>query len=166
MRLSLLTDYSLRTLIYLAGRQERVCVDEIARFYRISAHHLAKVAQRLSKLGYVRSIRGLGGGLELGRPADAIRLGELVAALEGNLHLLECVGTPGVCVIQPGCKLRSVLAEAERVQFEYLNAVRLSDLVEPGGQLREFVPLAVLSGRPRAGPVEVSGGAPAAPGGT
>jgi Rrf2 family transcriptional regulator, nitric oxide-sensitive transcriptional repressor len=54
------------------------------------------------------------------------------------MHLLDCVGTPGFCVIQPGCKLRGVLAEAERLQMEYLMAVKLSDVVAPGGQLLEI----------------------------
>jgi DNA-binding IscR family transcriptional regulator len=42
------------------------------------------------------------------------------------------VGTENVCVIQPGCKLRHVLAEAERRQVEYLSGVRLADVVNPG----------------------------------
>ncbi|MCL6508202.1 MAG: acyl-CoA dehydrogenase family protein [Bryobacteraceae bacterium] len=57
---------------------------------------------------------------------------------EGNMHLLDCVGTENVFTIQPGCRLRRVLAHAERIQLDYLNSVRLSDVVEPGGLLREF----------------------------
>jgi hypothetical protein len=51
---------------------------------------------------------------------------------------LECIATAGVCVIQPACKLRHVLREAERVQMDYLNAVQLSEIVIPGGQLVEL----------------------------
>lgn len=141
MRLSLLTDYALRTLIYLAGRSARANVHEVAEFYRISPHHVAKVVHRLARLGYIRSIRGVGGGIEMVRPADEIRVGEVIQACEGNLHLLECVGTPNVCVIQPSCRLKKVLAEAERMQTEYLNSVRLSDIVTPGGQLQDLIPV-------------------------
>jgi Rrf2 family nitric oxide-sensitive transcriptional repressor len=45
------------------------------------------------------------------------------------MHLLDCVGTPGLCVIQPGCSLRRVLAEAERRQMDYLNSVTLESLL-------------------------------------
>jgi hypothetical protein len=31
-----------------------------------------------------------------------------------------------------------VLAQAERLQIDYLNSVRLSDIVEPGGQLLDI----------------------------
>ena len=138
MRLALQTDYALRTLIYLAGKPRRATITEIAEFYRISKDHVAKVVQRLAKLGYARSIRGSGGGVELARPAEEVSIGEVVLAIEGNMHLLDCVSTEGVCVIQPNCRLRGVLAEAERLQIEYLNRVKLSDVVRPGGQLVEL----------------------------
>jgi len=138
MRLALLTDYALRTLIYLAGKPGRANIQEVADFYRISPHHVAKVVHRLARLGYVRSIRGVGGGIEMARAADDIRVGEVIVAFEGNMHLLECVGTPKVCVIQPHCRLREVLAEAERLQRGYLDSVRLSEIVQPGGQLADL----------------------------
>ncbi len=141
MRLALHTDYALRTLIYLAGKPGRATVAQIADFFRISRDHVAKVVQRLAKLEYVRSIRGIGGGVELARPAERISVGEVVLAVEGNTHLLECVGVDGVCVIQPGCRLKGVLAEAERIQMEYLKSVKLSDVIQPGGQLVDLGPL-------------------------
>lgn len=128
MRFALHTDYALRTLIYLAARPGRASVGRVAEYFRISRDHVAKVVQHLARVGLVRSLRGVGGGIELARPADEITLAEVILACEGNLHLLECVGTPNVCVIQPGCRLRHVLAEAERLQREYLASVRLSDV--------------------------------------
>jgi Rrf2 family nitric oxide-sensitive transcriptional repressor len=138
MRLGLHTDYALRTLIYLAGRPVRASIDQVAEFYGISKNHMAKVVQSLARLGYVRSIRGLGGGIELARRPEAIIIGHVIQELEGNLRLLECTGVEDVCVIQPGCRLRSVLARAERLQIDYLNSVKLSDIVEPGGQLLDI----------------------------
>jgi Rrf2 family transcriptional regulator, nitric oxide-sensitive transcriptional repressor len=138
MRLALLTDYALRTLIYLVGKPGRANIQEVADFYRISPHHVAKVVHRLGRLGYVRSIRGVGGGIEMARSPQDIRVGEVILAFEGNMHLLECVGTPKVCVIQPRCRLREALAEAERRQLAYLNEVLLSDIVQPGGQLEDL----------------------------
>ena len=135
MALSLHTDFALRSLIYLAGKARRASAAEIASFYGISKDHVAKVVQDLAKRGYIRSVRGMGGGVELTRAATEINLGEVILSIEGKLQLLECVKTDNVCVIQLGCKLRRVLAEAERIQLEYLRGIRLSDVVEPGQQL-------------------------------
>lgn len=142
MRLALQTDYALRTLIYLAGHPGRAHVRDVANFFRISAHHVAKVVNQLSRLGYVRSVRGIGGGIELARQPDEIRLGDVILQFEGNLHLLECVGTENVCVIQPNCHLRGVLHEAERLLIDHFNRVHLSDLVKPGRELVELLPVA------------------------
>jgi Rrf2 family nitric oxide-sensitive transcriptional repressor len=135
MRLALHTDYALRTLLYLAARPGRTSVRQVAEFYRISKDHVAKVVQSLARLGYVRSIRGIGGGIELLKSLDEIRIGQVILDFEGSMSLLECVGVANICVIQPGCRLRSVLAQAENVQMDYLNSVRLSDIVGPPGEL-------------------------------
>ena len=136
MRLALQTDYALRTLLYLASFPDRATVRQVAEFFGISADHVAKAVNQLGRLGYVRSVRGAGGGIELGRPADQVRLGEVILAFEGNLHLLECVGREGVCVIESFCKLKAALSRAEQVQLEYLNGVTLQDLLPTGEQLR------------------------------
>jgi Rrf2 family nitric oxide-sensitive transcriptional repressor len=152
--LSLHTDYALRTLLYLAGNPGRASIAQVAEFFCISKDHVAKVVQALVREGYVRSVRGMGGGIELARrPAD-ITIGQVIVDFEGNLRLLECVATENICVIQPGCRLRSVLAEAERRQVDYLNSVKLSDIVRPGGQLLEITrlePLEKAKARPAAG---------------
>lgn len=135
MQLTMQTDYALRTLIYLASRGERATAADVAELYGISAHHIAKVVNQLARFGYVRSIRGVGGGIELARAPEEIRIGEVVTAFEGNRHLLECIGTEGVCVIQPFCKLKGVLAEAERLQREYLQSVTLRDVMPTKSQL-------------------------------
>ena len=136
MRLALQTDFALRTLLYLASRPGRATINEIADFYGISANHLGKVVHQLGRLGYVRNVRGPGGGIELAKGAAEVTVGGVVRDFEGrNIHLLECVDTPGVCVIQPGCALRGVLAEAERRQLDYLDGVRLKSLLPKGGDL-------------------------------
>lgn len=138
MQLTMQTDYALRTLMYLASRDERATVSEVAALFDISSHHVAKVVNQLSRLGYIRSVRGLGGGIELALPLEEIRLGEVIERFEGNLHLLECVGTENVCVIQPFCKLKGVLAEAERIQRDYLNSVTLADVAPSRRQLKSI----------------------------
>lgn len=136
MRLSLHTDYGLRTLMYLSAIKQRATVGQIAEFFQISKDHLSKVVQRLTRLGLVRTVRGIGGGLELACKPDSITIGEVIGKLEGSTQLLDCVGaqTP-VCVIQAGCKLRRVLAEAERIQMDYLRSIKLADIAKPGSQL-------------------------------
>jgi Rrf2 family nitric oxide-sensitive transcriptional repressor len=122
--------------MYLGSFPERATIRQVADLFRISVDHVAKVVQQLNRLGYLRSVRGVGGGIELGRPATDIRLGEVIAAFEGTMHLLECVGRDGVCLIEDFCSLKRVLAEAERLQRAYLNGVTLHDVLPTRQQLR------------------------------
>lgn len=138
MRLTTQTDFALRTLMYLTARSGRATIAQVAELFGISAHHVAKVVNLLARLGYVRSIRGIGGGIELARRPEEVRLGDFIEALEGNMHLLECVETEQLCAIQSFCKLKGVLAEAERVQIEYLNSVTLRDVTPTGRQLNRL----------------------------
>jgi Rrf2 family nitric oxide-sensitive transcriptional repressor len=138
MRLALQTDFALRTLMFLACRSGRATVAQVAALFGISGNHVAKVVNQLARLGYVRSIRGIGGGIELARAPEEIRIGEVVLAFEGGLHLLECVGTDNVCAIESFCKLRGVLAHAEQLQVDYLNSVSLADVVPTRLQLNSL----------------------------
>lgn len=145
IRLSLATDYALRTLLILAARpDEQISTREVAEFYGISADHVSKVVQQLAHAGMVRAGRGRGGGLRLGRPADQISIGEVVELFEGPVTLLDCVSSSGVCVIQPGCRLRTVLKRAGDRLAEDLRGVTLAELVKPGAA--PFVSLSQLQG--------------------
>jgi Rrf2 family transcriptional regulator, nitric oxide-sensitive transcriptional repressor len=139
VKLAMQTDFALRTLMYLALQNTRSKVADVSAFYGISTPHVAKVVNSLSRLGFVRSLRGAGGGIELARPAAEIPLGDVILAFEGNLHLLECVGTADVCAIQRFCPLLGVLAEAERLQVEYLNSVTLADVLPRKRHVKKYV---------------------------
>jgi len=135
MPLTTQTDYGLRTLMYLTARSGRAKVADVAGLFGISAHHVAKVVNLLARYGYLRSVRGIGGGIELARRPEDIRIGEVVERLEGNLHLLNCIAAEDVCTIQSYCRLKGVLAEAERRQLDHLNSVTLADVSPTRRQL-------------------------------
>ncbi len=135
MRLSLQTDYALRTLMYLATVDGRATVTEVAQFFGVSRAHIAKVVRRLGQLSYIRNLRGVGGGIEFTRRPEEISIGEVILAFEGSMRLLECVDTDNVCVVESFCRLRGALAEAERLQIEYLKGVSLRDVLPTRKQL-------------------------------
>lgn len=53
--------------MYLATTGQRATVGQVAQLYGVSTNHIAKVVNRLSRLGYVRCIRGISGGIELAK---------------------------------------------------------------------------------------------------
>jgi len=130
MQLTNFTDYGLRALMRLAGDPERVfTAGETAREFRLSQAHLVKIIQRLAEAGFVETRRGKGGGFRLARSADAIRLGDVVRALEAPYPIVECFQPGGgACALAPGCGLRARLSQAERAFIADLNASTLADI--------------------------------------
>jgi Rrf2 family transcriptional regulator, nitric oxide-sensitive transcriptional repressor len=106
LRLSLLTDLALRSLMYLAANdgRARVSTSHIAQRFRISKFHLQKAVQALRKLGYVGITSGRFGGLSLAVPASNIRIGSVVATLESMGHLVNC--NKGPCPLDGACPLK------------------------------------------------------------
>ncbi len=130
MRLNLHTDYALRLLMFLAQRGDQAAVDEIAAAFGISRHHLMKVAQELTRQGFVVARRGRGGGLALARPAAEINLGEVVRALEPTGQFVECFDrSTNACTIAGACGLQGALNLALGDFLARLDRYSLADLV-------------------------------------
>lgn len=132
MRLTRYTDYALRVLMYLGARDDRLCsIAEISRAYGISQNHLMKVVHDLGKAGFVATTRGRAGGIRLARPAEAIRIGEVVRHTEDGFDLVDCDD----CVIALACALPQVLNEATRAFMAVLDARTLADILSQRGEL-------------------------------
>lgn len=144
MRLTLYTDYSLRMLMYLAMDPDQTStIQEIANSFGISKNHLMKVAYELGQKGFVETVRGRGGGLRLARPAESIRLGDLVRQCEGDFTMVECFDAEhNQCVLTSACRLKGILNEALEAYFQSLNQYTLADLMR---QKTTFVKLLSLS---------------------
>lgn len=126
MRLTLFTDYSMRVLLYLGTRPERLCsIAEIARGYGVSQNHLMKVVNELVRSGHVTSVRGRFGGVRLARPPEEINIGAVVRHTEDGFELLDC----GACIIAPACGLTSILHEAVSAFLGVLDRYTLADLL-------------------------------------
>ena len=130
MRLTLQTDYALRTLMFVAI-QENICtVPMIAAHYGISRNHLIVVVHHLGKHGFLNTTRGRGGGLSLAKPAEEITLGSVVRAFE-SFDLVECFrGNDDHCIISGRCRLRHVLNRALTAWLEVLDTATLADLID------------------------------------
>lgn len=128
MKITQFTDYSLRLMLYLASRRDRiVTVREIAEFYGVSSEHLKKIVRRLSDLGYLITVRGKNGGLRLACEPTAINLGRLMRQ-EENLALLPCSEDAHPCPIAD-CKLAGIVGEALDAFLGVLDKKTLADLL-------------------------------------
>lgn len=133
MKLTRYTDYALRVLIYLTGREDNLAsIRQIAEAYGISQNHLMKIVQDLSHAGFVDTVRGRHGGLRLARPAELVTIGAVVRHTEGEGNLIDCTA----CLIAPACGLPAILSEATEAFLATLDRYTLANVAKQPGALR------------------------------
>ncbi len=131
MKLTSFTDYSLRVLIYLAAEPDRrATVAEIAAAFDIKQNHLTKVVHFLAQQGWLATVRGKGGGLQLACAPEAIGVGAVVRQTEGADLPAECFDREhNQCRITRACRLQRVLRDALQAFHAVLDRYTLADLV-------------------------------------
>lgn len=87
MAFSAKSEYGLVALIDLAEAYSGgglLQTSEISRRHGIPERYLEQMLTTLRKAGYLKSLRGPRGGFQLRLPPEEIRIGEVVACLEGD----------------------------------------------------------------------------------
>ncbi|MFN3615988.1 MAG: Rrf2 family transcriptional regulator [Rubrimonas sp.] len=92
MKLSTKGRYAVTALadIALQGGDKLVTLAEISDRQDVSLAYLEQLFVRLRKAGLVESVRGPGGGYRLGRPADALRIIDVMAAVDETVSAIRC----------------------------------------------------------------------------
>jgi Rrf2 family protein len=135
MKLSAQEEYGLRCLLQLARADregESLTLSQIANQEGISSANAGKLMWILAKAGLVQSTRGTKGGYALARPADDIRLNQVIRVLEGEPAESHCKSYAGVldaCVHTGDCGIRPVIVELHQIVDNALADITLSQLL-------------------------------------
>jgi len=134
MQLTLRSNHAVRLLIFCALKgDENATVREIATACHASEHHMAKIANTLVHLGFLKAVRGRNGGVKLAKKADDIVLGQVVRAMEDKTPLTECFADPPTdpaCPLMPLCLYRGILEDAQEAFFKVLDQYSLSAILQ------------------------------------
>ena len=138
MQLTSFTDYGLRALIYMASLpdDQMTNISQVTEVYGVSRNHMVKIINQLSRAGLVTAVRGKNGGIKLGKPAQTIRIGDVVRELE-PLSLVNC--DSDFCHITPACRLKQVLHTAVEHFLDELNQYTLADMVKDNSPLYKLL---------------------------
>ncbi|WP_379922841.1 SUF system Fe-S cluster assembly regulator [Erythrobacter sp. R86502] len=107
MRLSNLADYAVITMCQAAQHcgNGRVSASELAAETGLPVPTVQKLVSKLTGAGLLRTVRGAHGGLQLGRPAAAITVADIVEAIEGRIALTACVDHTA-CDYEAACNMK------------------------------------------------------------
>ncbi len=136
MKVSMRSRYGLRLMIELAAHDGKgpLFLKHIARSQEISGKYLSQIVIDLKASKLISATRGAHGGYMLARPPGEITAYDILAALEGDMTLVECTRNPNRCRRASLCVSQSVWERLAQAMTQTLEEIRLSDLAE---QLRE-----------------------------
>jgi Rrf2 family cysteine metabolism transcriptional repressor len=132
MKLSTRTRYGMRALVDLALRDttQPVQLKEIAERQNLSLSYLEHLIIPLISSGILQSFRGSRGGIKLARPAEEIKLDEILAVLEGPIAPVDCLKESYDCPRSGNCATQEVWDEMRQAMRAVLKAKTLKDLAE------------------------------------
>ncbi|MEW5735170.1 MAG: Rrf2 family transcriptional regulator [Thermodesulfobacteriota bacterium] len=134
MKISTKSRYGTRLLLDLASREEQgfIQLADIAQRLSVSMKYLEQIILPLKRAGYVQSARGAKGGHRLALEPSEIRIGDVVALLEGGREIIACALDPATCDRSAGCRARQLWKKASEGFFNTLNQVTVADLLRDG----------------------------------
>ncbi|MCC5852694.1 MAG: Fe-S cluster assembly transcriptional regulator IscR [Alkalimonas sp.] len=130
MRLTSKGRYAVTAMLDVALHHNKgpVSLADISERQGISLSYLEQLFARLRKRGLVSSVRGPGGGYQLGRAADTIAVAEVISAVDESIDATRCQGKSD-CHGGVRCQTHSLWSDLSQRIEDFLTSITLAELV-------------------------------------
>ena len=130
MRLTSKGRYAVTAMLDVAmfAKQAPVPLADISERQGISLSYLEQLFARLRKRGLVHSVRGPGGGYQLGKTADGISVGAVIEAVDESIDATRCQGK-GNCQGGERCLTHSLWEGLSDRIADFLDGITLAELM-------------------------------------
>ncbi|MEM0943416.1 MAG: Rrf2 family transcriptional regulator [Pseudomonadota bacterium] len=116
----------------LAGAGQPVALAEIAERQGISLAYLEQLFVKLRRGGIVASVRGPGGGYHLAKPPAALRISDIMVAVDERLNAMGCGGDPeqrGCGQSREACLTHSLWEQLSAHVHVFLSQTTIADVI-------------------------------------
>ncbi|MDU5951615.1 MAG: Rrf2 family transcriptional regulator [Clostridiales bacterium] len=133
MALNVTTDYAIRILLFLSANAPlgvSVTGKIIAEDMRIPYNYFLKIVPHLKRAGFIESFQGKNGGFALVRQPEDITLYDVIAAMDDDLVVSECLHNPAACGRNASshCAVHNVFSDIQTNLDKHLKSVTLDQL--------------------------------------
>ena len=132
MKVSTKGRYALRLMLDLALEEDKmVKLKDVAARQEISVKYLEQIISVLQKCGYVKSMRGPGGGYTLAKKPEEYTVGMILRQTEGSLSPVACLDDDiNQCERASYCAALTVWKQLRDAINQVVDNVTLADLIE------------------------------------
>ena len=143
MRLTTKGRFAVTAMIDLAlnSGSGPVTLADISERQKISLSYLEQLFGKLRRGALVTSVRGPGGGYNLASSTDQVSVADIIIAVDEPIDATQCGGKEN-CKDDKKCITHDLWTDLNRHIFEYMRAVKLSELVAK--QLKKSSDVAVM----------------------
>jgi Rrf2 family protein len=129
MKISSRGRHSVKVMFDIATNENSgyVSISEISERLGITAKYLEQITSKLCKAGFLKSLRGAGGGYMLSKKPSSYKVGDILRATEGSLSPVECVA--GSCKGSSCCATFSLWVGLDNTINSYLDSLTLQDII-------------------------------------
>jgi Rrf2 family transcriptional regulator, iron-sulfur cluster assembly transcription factor len=140
MRLTTKGRFAVTAMLDLAmhGGKRPVTLAGISQRQSISLSYLEQLFGKLRRHTLVDSVRGPGGGYTLARGLDKMSVADIITAVDEPLDATQCGGKEN-CRDEGRCMTHDLWATLNDKMYEYLDSVKLSDLVAQQAERKEGI---------------------------
>ncbi len=108
-----------------------IALKDISQRQDISVKYLEQIISVLSRAGFVRSVRGSGGGYMLARDPEEYTVGMILRLTEGSLAPVACLEyEPNDCPRAESCVTLGVWEKLYKAINDVVDNITLADLAE------------------------------------
>jgi Rrf2 family protein len=139
MKITFKGDYALKTILDLSLLYgQKTSIKEIAKRQDIPRKFLEQIVTILKGAGYVKTLRGLGGGISISKDPGKITLGEIIRLIEGPTSPITCVSKSKhtKCDFEGRCALKLVFEKVRARTSEIVDKTTFKDVAESTKSLR------------------------------
>jgi Rrf2 family protein len=135
------------------GADGALALSMIAERQQISLAYLEQLVLKLRRTGLVESARGRSGGYRLGRPASAISVAEIMAAVEEDIRMTRCGGEEAKpCMPGQRCLTHGLWDALGEQIAAFLESVTLQEVIDGIPAAKQTVRASRQPLAPRFGP--------------
>lgn len=140
MRLTTKGRFAVTAMLDLAMNSGKrpVTLAGISQRQSISLSYLEQLFGKLRRHTLVESVRGPGGGYTLARDLEKVSVADIITAVDEPLDATQCGGKEN-CKDEGRCMTHDLWATLNDKMYQYLDSVKLSDLVAQQAARKERV---------------------------
>lgn len=136
------TEYALRGLVYIKIQNQNgrsPGISEISTEIETPLHYMAKILQRLVRMGFIQSIKGKNGGYSFNTEKPDLTLKEVIVSIEGNELFEGCGFGLKHCDEQNPCPLHYSYAPIRDAINKLVNEETIQSLAGKNSNNLNFV---------------------------